>query len=132
MILLQLSAVTFLIPVAYFLLYTAKKYALATALIVVCVSSQLFWRNPVENSTTHCIDALIAKITIFGFILYTVSYTLCTIHRIISYAAIMVITGITALVGDRYSSNKWCSSGHIYSHAMLHLFGTMGAMYAFL
>ena len=136
MILLQLSATAFLVPVAYFLLYTpekpAKKSALAAALVVIFASSQLFWYNPVKNSIIHRFDALIAKIIIAGFILYTLLYTLRTINQVISYIALMGTIGITAFVGDRQSSKKWCSVGHIYSHALLHILGAIGATYAFI
>jgi hypothetical protein len=136
MILLQLSAATLLLPVAYFLLNTrtktAKQYALATALIAVFTSSQIFWRNPVKNSTMHRIDAFIAKTTVVGFIAYTLAYSLCKITLVIPYAAVMVAIGTAAFVGHQYSSKTWCSSEHVYSHALLHVIGAIGATYAFL
>ena len=136
MILLQLSASTLLLPVAYFLLHTptktAPQYALAAALMVVFASSQLFWRNPVKNSSMHRIDAFIAKLTVFGFVAYTLICALSTITRIIPYAAVIVAIGLAAAVGHRHSSKKWCSAGHIYAHGLLHVIGAIGATYAFL
>ena len=50
------------------------EYLLVCFLIITIVFSQLFWNNPIKLSKIHKIDAIIAKIVILSFILYTIIY----------------------------------------------------------
>ena len=70
-----------IVSLFYFLFNTQEvkekpflEYILASFLIITIIFSQLFWNNPIKQSKIHKIDAIIAKIVIFSFILYTLLY----------------------------------------------------------
>jgi Zn-dependent protease with chaperone function len=50
------------------------EYVLALLLIVTIVFSQMFWNNPIKNSKIHKMDAIIAKIVMLSFAIYTIKY----------------------------------------------------------
>ena len=62
------------ISLIYFYLYSNKNWietALAALLVATIITSQYFWRNPLRGTSLHKIDATIAKLCIFSFIIYT-------------------------------------------------------------
>jgi hypothetical protein len=67
-----------IIPICYFLFFIKDKpyieYILIIFLIIIIILSQLFWSNPIKNSQIHKIDAIIAKIVIILFMVYTLIY----------------------------------------------------------
>jgi len=68
-----------IISISYFLSQELKnkqlvEYVLASFLIITIILSQTFWNNPIKHSSIHKIDAIIAKIVILSFILYTLFY----------------------------------------------------------
>ena len=100
---------------------------LATSLVGTIVFSQLFWNNPIKHSTIHKIDAIIAKIVIASFILYTLIYK----YRF-SYLLVLSAITISFYFSNYYSSQEWCSNKHLCCHASLHIFCFIATFYAFL
>ena len=100
---------------------------LATSLIGTIVFSQLFWNNPIKHSIIHKIDAIIAKIVIASFILYTLIYK----YRF-SYLLVLSAITISFYFSNHYSSQEWCSNKHLCCHASLHIFCFIATFYAFL
>jgi len=100
---------------------------LATSLIGTIVFSQLFWNNPIKHSIIHKIDAIIAKIVISSFILYTLIYK----YR---FTYLLVLSAITVsfYFSNYYSSQEWCSNKHLCCHASLHIFCFIASFYAFI
>lgn len=99
---------------------------LACLLIVTVVFSQLFWSDPVQNSTLHQMDAIVAKIVIFSFILYTLVYKFR-----VSYLFVLFAVGITFYLSNKYSSQEWCCDKHIACHGLLHFFCFTATFFAF-
>ena len=123
------------ISLIYFFFYSDKNwttYYLAATLITVIISSQLFWRNPTKGTRLHIIDAILAKVCIFSFILYTIAYKLKSTEISIIYVILLLYIGLASWSGDRYSKIQWCSPDHIKSHAFLHYFCFMATFFAFL
>ena len=64
-----------LYSIFYFFYYNKKyilfEYILVSLLPFTIFFSQLFWITPIRNSLIHSIDAIIAKIVIISFIIYT-------------------------------------------------------------
>ena len=123
------------ISLIYFFFYSDKTWAtyyLAATLITVIISSQLFWRNPTKGTRLHIIDAILAKVCIFSFILYTIAYKLKSTEISIIYVILLLYIGLASWSGDRYSKIQWCSPDHIKSHAFLHYFCFMATFFAFL
>ncbi len=123
------------ISLIYFLFYSDKNQIecyLTATLVAVIISSQLFWRDPTSGSRLHIIDAILAKICIFSFILYTIAYKLKSIEISIIYLILLLYIGLASWSGNRYSKIQWCSPDHIKSHAFLHYFCFMATFFAFL
>jgi len=100
---------------------------LATSLVGTIVFSQLFWNNPIKHSIIHKIDAVIAKIVITSFILYTLIYK----YRF-TYLIVLFAIAISFYFSNHYSSQEWCSNKHLCCHASLHIFCFIATFYAFL
>ena len=123
------------ISLIYFLFYSDKnwiQYYLAATLFAVIISSQLFWRDPIKGTRLHIIDAILAKICIFSFILYTIACKLKSIEISIIYVILLLYISLASWSSDRYSKIQWCSPDHIKSHAFLHYFCFMATFFAFL
>jgi len=100
---------------------------LATSLVGTIVFSQLFWNNPIKHSIIHKIDAIIAKIVITSFILYTLIYK----YRF-TYLLVLSAIAVSFYFSNHYSSQEWCSNKHLCCHASLHIFCFVATFYAFL
>jgi hypothetical protein len=100
---------------------------LATSLVGTIVFSQLFWNNPIKHSIIHKIDAIIAKIVIASFILYTLIYK----YRF-TYLLVLSAIAVSFYFSNHYSSQEWCSNKHLCCHASLHIFCFVATFYAFL
>lgn len=89
------------------------------------VASQVFWANPVKNSTVHKVDAAIAKGTI-GYIVYD------TVSRRPHYSYYGVLAMLVACVSNshRESEKQWCSVYHIKWHGLLHMTCFVASLYA--
>jgi hypothetical protein len=102
------------------------EYVLASFLIVTIIFSQLFWNNPIKQSTIHKIDAIIAKIVIFSFIVYTLLYKF-----MLSFLFILFAIAISSYYSNYYSKQEWCSNHHLCWHGSLHIFCFIASFYAF-
>lgn len=100
---------------------------LATSLIGTIVFSQLFWNNTIKHSIIHKIDAIIAKIVISSFILYTIIYK----YRF-TYLLVLSAIAVSFYFSNYYSSQEWCSNKHLCCHASLHIFCFIATFYAFI
>ena len=102
------------------------EYLLASFLIIIIIFSQFFWDNPIKQSTIHKIDALIAKIVTFSFILYTLLYKFK-----FSYLLLLLAIATSFYLSNHYSTQEWCCNEHIFWHGSLHIFGFISTFYAF-
>ena len=123
-----------ILSLIYFYFNSIKNYTeciLAFLLVSVIISSQLFWRNPMRDTSVHKIDAIIAKVCILSFIFYTILFKLPTDDLVVTYAFLLLCIISTAGFSNYYSSRKWCSHPHINSHALLHYFCFIATFFAF-
>jgi phosphatidylserine synthase len=102
------------------------EYILASFLILTIIFSQLFWNNPIKQSKIHKIDAIIAKIVIFSFILYTLFYKFK-----FSYLLVLLAIATSFYFSNYYSNQEWCSNKHLFCHGSLHIFCFIATFYAF-
>ena len=102
------------------------EYVLASFLILTIVFSQLFWNNPIKQSKIHKIDAIIAKIVIFSFILYTLFYKFK-----FSYLLVLLAIATSFYFSNYYSNQEWCSNKHLFCHGSHHIFCFIATFYAF-
>lgn len=118
----------------YFYFYSVKnniECVLAALLVVVCISSQIFWRKPVRGTSIHIIDGVLAKVCILSFIAYTIAFKLQYDEFAVAYALVLACIAITAGLSSYFSSKRWCSPSHIHSHAFLHYFCFIATFFAF-
>ena len=74
---LQYTNLLLVISLFYFLFKKEKpftEYILAPMIVLIIITSQLFWDNPIKHSQIHITDAIIAKIVVVSFIFYTILY----------------------------------------------------------
>ena len=102
------------------------EFLLACLLIVTIFFSQLFWNNPIQNSTIHKIDAFIAKIVICLFIVYTLIYKFK-----IGFVIVLLAVTISFYFSNYYSKKEWCCNKHIFCHGLLHIFCFIATFYTF-
>lgn len=105
-------------------------YILAIMIISNIILSQLFWRNPEKNSIIHMCDAIVAKIVILTFIIYTCLYKLNNRKKVVIYLLLLFAIGTSFYLSNHYSSN-WCSPEHIRSHSCLHICCIFASIFVF-
>lgn len=125
-----------IIPVGYFLFNIQTKtpkieFLLAAMLLVVIYFSQQFWKNPIKHSQIHRIDAIVAKITIFTFISYTIYKFSNSLVNLWTYYIILIAIATSFYFSNKYSNKEWCSNKHLCSHGLLHIFCFIATFYAF-
>jgi len=130
---LQYTSLLPLISLFYFLFKIQNtkqpnfEYVLAFFLMLVVVFSQLFWSNPIKGSTIHKTDAIIAKIAILVFSLYTFIYKFKFSYLLVLFAVV-----ISFYLSNYHSNQEWCSDKHLLYHGSLHIFCFIGTFYAFI
>jgi|LauGreSuBDMM15SN_2_FD.fasta_scaffold17330_2 FlaA1/EpsC-like NDP-sugar epimerase len=126
-----------IIPIGYFLFNiqteTPKiEFLLATMLLIVIYFSQQFWKNPIKHSRIHRIDAIVAKITIVSFILYTL-FKFSNSFDVLWMCYLVLFAIVTSFYfSNKYSNEEWCSNKHLCCHGLLHIFCFIATFYAFL
>jgi len=103
------------------------EYVLLLFLIITMIASQCFWNNPIPHSIIHKIDAMIAKLVIASFVLYTLLYKFR-----VTYLIVLFFTVLCAYFSHYYSSQEWCSDKHVVCHGLLHVCCFMATFYAFI
>jgi hypothetical protein len=132
---MRITSAFFILPLIYFFSTTRKvsfEWVLASLLVVVTATSQLFWNNPVKYTQFHILDTVVAKTTIILFILYTIYCKLSSVSHMISYAVVITCVTLSFLLSSHYSSKTWLCEKHILSHGSLHISCIIAAFYAFL
>ena len=128
---LIITSQLFVISFIMFLLYSNKNFnecVLAACLVFVYICSTLFWCNPIQHSQIHKIDAIVAKIAIIAFALYTFLYK----GVYVSYCFLFLGMLVTAYLSHYYSDKQWCCENHILSHGLLHTNCFLASFYAFI
>jgi len=106
-----------------YLLFNGQKnkpwieYVLAMFLVATIICSQLFWKNPIQQSTIHKIDAIVAKIVISSFIIYTLLY-----KYKFGFLIVLLAIAVSFCLSNHYSKKEWCCNNHIFCHGLLHFF----------
>ena len=118
-----------ILSIFYFLNLTEKpiiEMILASFLIVTIICSQLFWKDPIQHSRIHKIDAVVAKIVILSFVLYTLIYKFK-----FEFLLLLIAIGISFYFSHTYSTQEWCCNEHVCCHGMLHIFCFIATFYTF-
>ena len=129
---LRYTSFLLIISILYFLFNQNLKetpkleYVLALLLTLTVIFSQIFWNNPIKNSKIHKIDAIIAKTTIFSFIIYILIYKFK-----LSFIFFILAMYISFCFSDKYSNQEWCCNDHIFWHGLLHIICFICSLYAF-
>jgi hypothetical protein len=132
---LQYTILMLVMSLIYFQFYSNKNIIekiLAILLVAVIISSQFFWQNPIQNTFTHKIDAVIARICIFSFIIYTIIFKIQSIEMAFVYAMLLGFICLSAWNSNNYSRISWCSLDHIQSHVFLHYYCFIATFFAFM
>ena len=131
---LCVSSSLFVTSLFYFTLCSSHcmmEYILAFLLVIVFTTSQFFWYNPIRYSLLHQMDALIAKVTIGCFFMYTFFVKSQNDLHFFSYIGLFSLLLIFAALSDMYSEKEWLSTSHIICHGVLHELGFLGTFFAF-
>ena len=131
---LRITNIILICSILYFCIFSQKRpteYILASLLIFVVVTSQIFWRNPEQSTTIHNLDAFVAKIVIGTFIVYTLAYKLSSSIMRVSYWLLLIGIATSFYYSSCYSTREWCSEKHIQYHAWLHILCFIATFYAF-
>ncbi len=120
-----------IISILYFLFNGQKKkpfieYVLAMFLVATIICSQLFWKNPIKQSKIHKIDAIVAKIVIISFIIYTLLY-----KYKFGFLIVLLAISVSFYLSNYYSNKEWCCNNHLLCHGSLHIFCFIAIFYTF-
>jgi hypothetical protein len=127
----SLLALTFI----YYIFNSKKNIGeniLAILIILIIITSQLFWHNPIHKSNIHIIDAYIAKITIISFIIYILFYKKLSYFHLFIFIILLIIMFYTFYLSDYYSNKNWCCQNHLLYHGIAHIFCFLLSIYAFI
>jgi len=102
------------------------EYILVFLLFIVVVFSLLFWSNPIQHSTIHKIDAIVAKVAVVVFVAFVMLYKF---H--VSFLFMIVAIAVLFYISNYFSTKEWCCSQHLISHGFLHLCCVIASFYAF-
>jgi hypothetical protein len=132
---MRITSAFFIMPLIFF--FSTRRnlsieWFLAFLLVIVTVTSQLFWHNPVKYTQIHTLDKVVAKTTIILFILYTIYFKLSSLSLMISYAIVIACVMLSFLMSSYFSSKSWLCEKHIMCHGSLHISCIIAAFYAFL
>jgi hypothetical protein len=132
---LKITSSLFILSFIFFIFYSKKninEILLAFALIIIFLTSQLFWNNPIEGSIVHKIDGYAAKIIIIYFLIYTLFFKQLQKYILYSYIFFILFAFMFFYKSDNCSKIKWCSEDHLYNHCISHIFCFIASLYAFL
>jgi len=109
-----------------------EKNILGFSLFLCFIFSQLFWYNPIEHSLNHKIDSNIAKINVFLFVVFLLSYKNLSLSVRFLYILLGILSIIAFYRSDYFSRKEWCCDDHLINHGLLHIAGFFGSLYVFL
>lgn len=109
-----------------------EKNILTISLFFCLVLSQLFWYNPIQRSPLHKIDAFVAKVTIFLFIVYTLFYKNLSMLVVFFYILLGILTILAFYRSDCFSNKEWCCDDHLFNHGLLHVSAFFATLYVYL
>jgi len=124
----------FVIPLCIYLLKLNKnkdESFLAIILLLCFIFSQIFWYKPINGSCIHKIDALITRITIVLFAIYTIFYKKLSKQNLVFYFLLGILALCAFYRSDFFSTKEWCSDGHLLNHGLLHITGLFAFLYVF-
>ena len=96
------------------------------------ILSILFWKNPIQKSIIHKMDAFFARFSIFIFSFYILFIKNNIIQNKIYYLFFLLLSMRFFYNGSYYSQKNWCCSNHILNHMLFHLFIGIGVSYSFI
>jgi len=112
-----------------------SEHILAILVMMVVITSQIFWSNPIRGSRSHRIDSYMTKFAILVFIFYTFARKLGSGFSIFwwkfSYMIVIGMMAVAFWISNHYSLKGWNSREHILAHSMVHYWGLIGSLYAF-
>lgn len=109
-----------------------EKNILATFLFLCFILSQLFWWNPIHNSLIHKLDALIAKINVILFLIYTLFYLKLSTYVFILYLLLVILSAYAFYKSNFFSTKEWCCDEHLFNHSLIHIAAFFGTTYVFI
>ena len=116
---LQFTSALLILPALYY-----SDTLLSLLLLLTFCFSQMFWSNPIQGSTIHQCDAIIAKCVIAVFVCLTPWSPL--------YIFILGCMAVAFYYSHTHSSVSWCCEPHLFYHGLLHMFSAYAATFAFI
>ena len=132
---LQITSSVLLLSFLFFIYYSSKNILEITlAILLLCsfVFSQLFWKNPIQYSNIHKIDAFLAKIAIISFILYTLIYKKLDTILLVLYLCLIFLVLYSFYLSNKFSNKEWCCSSHLFYHGISHIVCGLASLCAFI
>jgi hypothetical protein len=105
---------------------------LLTLLANNLILSILFWKNPIQKSIIHKVDAFFARSSIFIFSFYILFIKNTLFQNKIYYLFFLLLSMKFFYDGSYYSQKNWCCYNHIFHHMFFHLFIGIGVSYTFI
>jgi hypothetical protein len=109
----------------YYLYKIINNKLLRTNILLVFLSSQLFWSNPVKGCLYHKIDAFLVRLLGFNIILHSYLIIKKSTKRFILFLLTLFLFLLIILYSDYYSYLNWCNNKHIFIHIFVHLYAIL-------
>ena len=120
---LMFTSVGFIIPCCIFPQHLPSY--LKAILLMNSVVSVIFWANPIQHSTIHKIDRVVARTALISFMVYNILQNRKTL---VIFSMSMALVLFSLYISNHFSigTNRWGSAEHIISHGFAHVFGIIG------
>ena len=131
---LCLTALLLLNPIIFYVINSDKNIYetfLVCLLICIIITSLVFWSNPKKKSKAHYVDGILVKTSITLFILYILFLKHLSISFLCFAIIILSCICVSYYFSNLFSRIEWCGEKHIQVHGLVHAFGTLGALFAF-
>ena len=113
----------------YYLYKLINNKLLRTNILLVFLSSQLFWSNPIKFSISHKIDAILVRIMGVNIIAHSYLILKKSLKKMLAFIITLFLFILVILYSDYFSYLDWCSNKHIIIHSLVHLCGILVFMF---
>jgi hypothetical protein len=123
------------LPIIYYFFFNNKKtiFTIFTLFLFInLILSILFWKNPIQYSKNHKVDAIFAKITIISVIYYNIFISELSLFYLILFVLVITVMSLFFYWSNKFSSIEWCCNKHICMHSIAHIFAIIAFLFLFI
>ena len=107
------------------------EFVIQLAMMLIVVTSLVFWSNPVRETFNSRFDSRLVKTTIIFTCVYALFFKGLPEQQRNFLITIIVFLAFSFYKSSKASNIQWCSDDHLVCHWFVHIFGIIGAICIF-